>query len=116
MAQFFDYDPLTGVTEYFDYDESTGEAKIIHSQDVSAALDRSKSLANTGATDQGIKKGMWNYATLPQTVQIAMRAKGIDIYSKEPSMVNRMLKEIDENYPWCKNTTKKHRVQNIRHL
>lgn len=115
MAQFFDYDPHTGIRTDFEYDEETGVAKLIQSSDVSAAVDYAKAHANVGATDGGIKQGLWKYAILPPIVQIQLRQKGIDIYSKDPTMLNRFFREIDENYPHLKLTTKKHRVKNIRH-
>lgn len=115
MSTFFNYDPLTGVTEHFDYDESTGTAKILHSQDVSQALDLAAAYRNTGLADEGIKKGMWKYAVIPTVVQIALRAKGLDIYSKDPTMMNKVFEEIDREYPWIKTTNKKHRVKAIRH-
>lgn len=115
MPQFFDYDPHTGITEYFDYDEETGTAHITHSQDVQAALDYAKSLRDTGIADKGIKAGLWKYAILPANVQIELRSKGLDIYSQEPAMMNKVFAEIDANYPHFKTTTKKHRVKAVRH-
>jgi hypothetical protein len=115
VATFFDYDPLTGIRTDMDYNEETGEATLIQSSDISAAVDYAKTIANHGIADQGIKKGLWKYAIIPPIVQVALRQKGLDIYSKEPTMMNRVLREIDENYPWLKTTTKKHRVKNVRH-
>ena len=99
----------------FDYDDDTGTAYITHSQDVSAALNLSKFKANTGATDKGIKNGLWSYATLPPLIQIQLRNMGIDVYSQDPDMINRKLRAIDEHFPHFKNTTKKHRVKAARH-
>lgn len=115
MATFFDFDPLTGIRTDMEYNEETGDATLIQSSDISAAVDYAKSLANTGIADQGIKKGLWKYAVIPPIVQIALRQKGLDIYSKDAGMMNRVLREIDENYPWIKTTTKKHRVKQVRH-
>jgi hypothetical protein len=113
---FFDLDPVTGLRRDMTYDEETGVAKIIHSQDLSEAVDYAKAHANVNATDHGIKKGLWKYAIIPPLVQIELRNKGIDIYSKDPAMLNRLLAEIDANYPDLKLTTKKHRVQQRRHV
>jgi hypothetical protein len=115
VAQFFDFDPMTGIRTDFEYDEETGNATLIQSSDVQAAIDYAKTLANTGATDKGIKGGLWKYAVIPPIVQIALRQKGLDIYSKDTTMINRVLREIDEHYPYLKTTTKTHRVKNIRH-
>lgn len=108
MALFLDYDPVTGVRYDMEYDEDTGNAKISTSQDVSAAIDWAKTQANMGVTDKGIKQGFWKYATIPVVVQVALRNKGIDIYSKDPTMQKRVFREINENYAWCKTTSKHH--------
>ena len=102
MAQFLDYDPD------FEYDEATGVATISQSQDIQPFIDKTKALANISATDSGIKRGFWHYASIPPVVQIALRAKGLDIYSKDPTMTKRVLKEINQNYAWCKTTSKTH--------
>jgi hypothetical protein len=115
VAQFFDFDPLTGIRTDMDYDEETGVATLIQSSDISAAVDYAKAIANSGLADHGIKQGLWKYAVIPPIVQIALRQKGLDIYSKDVAMQNRVLREIDENYPWIKTTTKTHRVKQKRH-
>lgn len=111
MSEFFDYNPDTGVTEYFDYDHQTGEAYIRTEQDLTAYFRRNQELIATGKTDKGLMDGgreLHFYASLPPVVQIELRQKGIDIYSKDPTMVRRMLHEINANYPYCKVTPKTH--------
>ncbi len=105
---FLSYDPVTGLRYDMEYEEDTGVARISTSQDISAALDWTKEQANNGLTDGGIKSGFWKYATIPAIVQIELRNKGLDIYSKDPSMQKRVLKEINTNYAWCKTTQKHH--------
>lgn len=116
MGKWFEYDPNTGLRHDYDYDEETGNLTVTHTQDVSAFIDKQKALQATGATDVGIKQGMWHYASIPPLVQIELRNKGLDIYSKDKNMLNRILREIDENYPWLKTTNKVHRVSDNRHL
>lgn len=116
MGKWFEYDPNTGIKTSYDYDEDTGMLDIVHSSDISAAVDYAKAISNTGAADAGIKAGIWRYAVIPPLAQIALRNKGLDIYSQDPTMINRVLQEIDDNFPWLKTTTKKHRVKNIRHV
>lgn len=111
MPEFFDYNPTTGVTETWDYDESTGQAFIHHSSDLQPFFARNAELRNTGGTDKGIMengKEFHFYASLTPIVQIELRKKGIDIYSKDPAMIRRMFAEINANYPYCKVTDKKH--------
>ena len=47
-------------------------------------------------------------SSLTPIVQIELRKKGIDIYSKDPAMLRRMFAEINTNYPYCKVTDKTH--------
>lgn len=115
MPEFFDYDPLTGTTYRTEYEEDTGKMHISTEQDVSAALDYAASIRNQGLADKGIKAGLWKYAVLPASVQLKLRQMGLDISSKDPAMLNRVLKAIDEHFPAFKLTDKRHRVQNVRH-
>lgn len=105
--QFFDRNDDIGTTEFYDYDADTDTAKIYTVEDVEPLLDMTRAMANEGVTDTGIKKGMWLYATLPTTVLLEMRKKGIDIYKKEDQP--RVLAEINANYPYLKTTRKTHR-------
>lgn len=104
MADFLDYDPVTGIRHDLEYDEMTGEARITYTQDVEHVLEYTKRLANDGLTDGGIKKGWWLYAKIPPIVQIQMRAKGIDIM--DPNATNRIIQEINTHYPMLKTTQK----------
>lgn len=103
MAEWFDYDPVTGVTEYFDQNPVTGEVSIRYEQDVSGFLDYTKHLRNTGATDGGIKEEWWLWASVPTVVQMEMMKKGI-----EPRDFKAVAREINTNYPFLKTTTKHH--------
>lgn len=107
MPEFFSYDPLSGVTRFFDYEEDTGLVRIHSQQDVDSMLRVTTETANTGAADAGIKKGFFHYASLPPVVQLELRKKGIDIYSKDPSMIRRMDQEIETVYSRFKTTHKK---------
>lgn len=104
MAEFFDYDPLTGVRHDYEYDAETGNATIHTSQDVSALLDYNKILANDSLTDKGIKENWWLYAKVPPVVILQMRKKGIDFYNRDH--FQRVLQEINSFYPALKVTQK----------
>lgn len=105
MPEFFDYDPLTKMRYDFDYDEETGNAIIHRTQDVTDILDNAKALRNDGITDAGIKQGWWQYATLPMSVILAMRfQKGIN--ALDPRNIDRVVQEINTNYPHLKTTEK----------
>lgn len=110
MPEFFSYDPLSGVTRYFDYEEDTHKVRIHSQQDVEPYLKRTEFLARTGATDAAWKKHDFTlYAELPPVVQLELKNKGIDIYSKDPTMIRRMMDEINTKYKRFKTTEKVHR-------
>lgn len=108
MAEFFDYNPDTGVTEMFEYDPITDKVHIHHTQDVQPLIDYARALRNDSMTDKGIKNSWWRYAVLPATVQMELRKKGINIFSKDPKDRKRLFREINENYPYLKLTDKVH--------
>lgn len=102
----------TGVVEYFDYDEMTGTAYMRFEKDVERFLAHTAEIRNTGSADANPlfkeDKEFHCYAQLDPIVMMELRQKGIDIYSRDPSMQKRMFKEIEANYPWCKVTNRKH--------
>lgn len=104
MPEFFDYDPLTGLRYDFDYDEETGNAIIHTTQDVEPLLDYNKRLANDSLTDKGIKESWWLYAKIPPIFMLKMRAKGINV--EDGRHIDRVLAEINTNYPYLKTTQK----------
>lgn len=103
--EFFDYDPHSGTTDYFEMD-SEGMIRIRSEQDVGPLLDLNASLRN-----EGIKniKGSWlrHYATVPMTVILELRQKGVDFYNPDHS--KRVFQEIESNYPYLK-------VDNMKHI
>ena len=107
--EFLNYDPISGVKREFDFEEDNGLIRIHSVQDVEPMLDRARELRNSGEADNGIKKSFWLYAELPPVVILEMKNKGIDIYSKDPTMIRRMFDEINANYKRFKTTYKSHR-------
>lgn len=106
MPEFFDYDPVLGVRTTWDYDEATGDAHFRHEQDVQPLLGFSAEARNTRMYDG--RQDYKFYCSIPPVVQIALRNKGIDIYSKDPSMIRLMLQTINKDYPYLKMTDKTH--------
>jgi hypothetical protein len=98
--------------ETWDYDEMSGKAYVRHSGDHDALFARNLEARNTQACDKGImengKEFHW-YCSIPPVVQIELRNKGIDIYSKDKAMIRRMFAEINAHYPYLKMTDKTHR-------
>lgn len=105
--EFFDYNPHSGVTSWMDYEEDTGTAHITYEQDISALVDRNKELANTGATDKGIKGEFWYYCTLPVIYQYELIKRGRNPYGNHEEMME-CLKVVNREWPWLKVTAKKH--------
>lgn len=106
MSEFFDYDPVAGMTYYTDYDHDNDEIVVHSVQDVQPHLDWAKEVRNSNVADKGIKRDMWHYAIIPTHVQLELRQKGINIYKKDHWRA--MLKEINTNYPHLKMTSLKH--------
>jgi hypothetical protein len=104
MPEFFEYDPISGIRTDFDYDEQTGNVILQRSQDVSALLDYNRALATDGITDKGIKESWWLYAKIPPIFMLKMRAKGINV--EDGRHIDRVLAEINTNYPKLKCTQK----------
>ena len=97
-----------GAVDYLDLieDGSQMTAVVEHVQDVQPLLDRNSELANLGATDAGIKRGLWHYASIPLTVVVELRNKGINVYNRDHQ--KRVFQEINQNYPYLKTTHKFH--------
>lgn len=102
--ELFNYDASTGQTEYMDVD-SEGIVSLRTEEDVQPLLDLNQSFRNEGIKNV---KGAWirHYATVPMTVILEMRNKGIDFYKKDHQ--KRVFQEIEANYPHLK-------VDNMRH-
>lgn len=108
-GEFFDYDPVTGLTEYY---EETPDGKIhIHTyQDVEPILEHSKALAREGIADEAWKKNDFAvYAVLPPIVLGMMAKKGIKFL--DPNAIGDVLREINQNFEYCKTTSKHHMVR-----
>lgn len=108
MPILFDHDPETGVTETFDYDPVMDVVTITASQDVSGFLDQMKTVRSMPEISQtGIKEDWWHYASIPTTVELALRKKGLHLENKDH--MKAILREINTNYPYLKATEKWHR-------
>lgn len=102
--EFFDYDPLTGVTHYT---EQQGDSTVVYTeQDLTPLIERNKALANQGLRDDGIKEGWWHYCDIPAVVELALRKQGVNIH--DPSHGKRMFQIINRDYPYLKTTHKMH--------
>lgn len=112
MKKWTEYDPETGITE-IDYASDDDDKLVVQKiEDVEGLLDRNQELRNSGATDVGIKKGLWHVASIPVTVQYELLKKGINIFQKDDH--RKMWEEINANYPYLKTTNKTHSLSKKR--
>ena len=87
-----------------------GSVTVHKMQDVEGLIDRNKELANSGATNIGIRKGFWHYASIPLAVQYEMLIKhGVNVQNK--NHYPRLFALINEHYPYLKTTTKHHSLR-----
>lgn len=104
--QELSFDPLLSVREEFGFDPATEEFQVRTTTFDDGIVDRAKAEANEGINEAGLKSGFWRYATLPAGVVLEMRRKGIIIGRADHG--KRIIKEINENYPWLKTTHRHH--------
>lgn len=108
MPEFFDYDPLTGVTQYHELNDE-GKSVITSVSDVEPLLDWCKQNRNDPeVTRHGIKESWWCYAKLGPIQMIQLRQAGFDIHSPDESHQRAIFKYVDEHFPAFKMTTGKH--------
>lgn len=105
MSKLFDYDPLTGLTEHFAYDEDRQKALIRTTEDVEPLLERNKALRSHQACDGKRDDWMRLYCSIPMTVVMELKKKGIDVFNRHHT--KRVYQEIETNYPYLKVTDKK---------
>ena len=105
MAEFFDYDPLTGMTYTTEYNENDDTTTVHSSQDLQAVVDYATRVRNNN-DNSGIKEEWWRYCIIPTHVELALRDKGIHIHNKNHQKA--MFREINQNYPYLKLTNLHH--------
>lgn len=114
--EFFDYDPINGVSMDFDYDADTDTVSITRTQDVTAAIDFATAARNEGRYDGEIKKDdyLCFYAVIPAAVQMEMFTKyGIKAWLDE---YNRAVFDcINKHYPYLKVTNYTHAIARDGH-
>jgi hypothetical protein len=111
MPEFFGYNQDRGTWYEAEFeDDVAGTVHIRTMHDSKPLLEHIARKRNSGNIDKGIKKGFWRYCSIPPWLEVELRNKGINIYSKDPKDTNKLLRIIDEEYPKLKYTTKKHRV------
>ena len=104
MSVFFDYDPLTGVTQTFDYDPVTEDVRLTSTQNLDAFFEELKRKRdNPDAWKKGVEEEFAHYATIPRVIQMELMKQGIDIHN--PNQTKELIKTINTKYPYLKVTT-----------
>jgi hypothetical protein len=106
MSIYFDHNPDTGVVQHYDYDPLTDTHSITSTQDVSGFLEEMrKRRDDPDYWRKGVKQEFAHYATIPAIVEMQLKKKGINIY--DPTATKAIIREIEQNYPFCKATEAK---------
>jgi hypothetical protein len=106
--EFFDYDPMTGITEYYE-ETSDGKFHIHTVQDVSPHMERALRIRNEGTADDAWKETGWTmYADIPLSIVGEMMKRGINIFDQND--LPKVVKEINTTYSNFKTTYKHHEL------
>ena len=105
--EFFDYDPMTGLTEYVE--EVDGKIHLTYEQDVEPIVDYARAHANEGICEANFRGEAWHYAIIPAVVQMDLHRKGIDILNQND--IKKVVDEINQNYPYLKTTHRRHAIK-----
>jgi len=87
---------------YFDMDESNGNIHITTEQDLTAFLERMKTMRRDSSDrwSKGVREDWLHYASIPAVVIMELKNKGIDVFNPEDE--KKMLQEINAHYPYLK--------------
>lgn len=107
--EYFDHDPITGLTEYYSYDPITDRIAIKAVQDVEPIVEFCKSMTNEQTGDKNFRGEGWLYAALPMAIVGQLMQKGVNIFDSNDN--KRLLDEINTNYPYFKTTHRHHAVK-----
>ncbi len=105
------FDQVNGITEYFTYNDETGGFAIETVEDVEPQIEFARGMRNDPAiTKQGIKKGWWHIAHLPDTIILKMKQEdGVDVFN--PNDAAAVGKLLNDKYSKFKLTDGKHKLK-----
>ena len=105
MAELIGYNAQRGT--WYEYAQDGDKAVVGIKQDVQPVLDLAKEERNSGIND---KVGEFSrYAIIPAHVEVALRQRGINIYSN--NQTKELLKIINQEYPYLKTTNLNHAIK-----
>ena len=92
-------DLIGGVLTQTFTDEATGKMHITKSQDISANIDYATTLRNADQFSRdGIKKGMWHVAHIPDIVIVELRQIGVDVFKASAKQIVAGIKQLNKEY------------------
>lgn len=111
MAQFLDYNPVSGVEQWEDRTYGDNRLQIHTRQDVEPVLELAKYERLNGLADRkGKQTDMHLYARIPPVVILKMKYElGVDIFDKNHT--KRAIEIINRDYPYLKCTDKVHALK-----
>lgn len=105
MAELIGYNAQRGT--WYEHEEDGDKVVVNIKQDVKPVLDLAKEERNSGIND---KVGEFSrYAIIPAHVEVALRRRGINIYSN--NQTKELLKIINQEYPYLKTTNLNHAIK-----
>ena len=93
-------------TQTYGYNPDSDTHALTTTEDVSGLLDALAAKRNQSMSKFGKVEEWSHYASIPPTVQIELRNRGLDINNRDH--LKRIIKIIDSEYPYLKATNKIH--------
>lgn len=105
MAEFFDYDPHSGLIYKTDYSAADQTITLRSEQDVQPHLDMTHKIR--GGEGMRIEGDWWLYASIPPVVEVELRDK-YKLNINDKNDFPKAMKVIETDYPHLKCTNKRH--------
>lgn len=104
------YDPLTGISESLHFTAESEAMHIVREQDVSNILSFTQAAArDDDYTKEGVKRGQWHYARIPNEVEAEMWTKhGVKWEDKNDKEHKKFFSVLNRHYGAFKTTAWNH--------
>jgi hypothetical protein len=106
MPEFLSYNPETGIKHSTDFDEASGTMFVHAEEDVTPLIERNKLYRTHGACDN-TKNEFFRYASIPNSVVMQLRKRGLNLFTKDQSELLRIQSIIQSEYPDLLTTNKR---------
>lgn len=106
-----DHNPLSNESVFFSFNDHDNQVTITHEQDVTEHLKLAHGAAiDDNLTRDGMRKDMWKYAHVPNSVIIEMKQKhGVDFFDRNDAA--KVFDLLNTEYARFKTTSKVHKVR-----